>query len=85
MRRTNFTYGQLEKVLRSLGFSSRIVGGVPPALIYDHEETGCSIMVPPFPKDDRMLEYHFATARMMLDQFGIADPEAFDAKLRKAS
>jgi len=32
-----------------------------------------------------MLEHHYATARMMLDQFGIADPEAFEAKLRKAS
>jgi hypothetical protein len=55
--------------------------GQPPAMVYDHPETGCNIMVPPF----LMLEYHFATARMMLDQFGIADFEAFDAKLRKAS
>jgi len=84
MRRTKFTYGQLGKVLRSLGFTSRLVEGNPPALIYDHKDTGCSIMVPPFPKDDLVLERHFATARMMLDQFGIADPEAFDAKLRKA-
>jgi hypothetical protein len=85
MRRVEFTYGQLGTVLRSLGFSSRLVEVDPPALIYDHKQTGCHIMVPPFPIEDLMLEYHFATARMMLDQFGIANPEAFSAKLRKAS
>jgi hypothetical protein len=84
MRRVNFTYGQLDKVLRSLGFTSCLVPVDPPAQVYDHQQTGCHIMVPPFPKEAKMLEYHFATARMMLDQFGIADPEAFDAKLRKA-
>jgi hypothetical protein len=84
MKRMKFTYGQLDKVLRSLGFTGSLVPGDPPAQVYDHPATGCHIMVPPFPKEDRMLEYHFATARMMLDQFGIADPEAFDAKLRKA-
>ena len=85
MNRIDFTFGRLEKVLRSLGFNRRLVGGVPPRQVYDHKETGCHIMVPPFPKKDRMLEYLFATARMILDQFGIADPEAFDAKLRKAA
>ena len=84
MRRTNFTYGQLDKVLRSMGFKGCLVEGDPPAMVYDHPETGCHIMVSPFPKDDLMLEYHFATARFMLDQFGIAEPEAFDAKLKKA-
>jgi len=84
MRRTNFSYGQLEKVLRSLGFKGGPVESDPPAMVYDHPETGCHIMVPAFPKDDLMLEHHFYNARFMLDQFGIADPEAFDAKLRKA-
>jgi hypothetical protein len=84
MKRTNVTYGQLDKVLRSLGFSSRLAPGDPPARVYDHNETGCSIMVPPFPKDDRMLEYHLVTARVMLDEFGIADPTAFAAQLQKA-
>jgi hypothetical protein len=83
MRRMNFTYGQLAEFLFSLGFTSRLIGGVPPALIYDHKETGCSIMVPPFPKEDKMLEYHFANVRMMLDQFGIVERESFDAMIPK--
>jgi hypothetical protein len=84
MKRSEVTYGQLDKVLRSLGFTSRLVEGEPPARVYDHKESGASIMLPPFPEKDRVLEYHLVTARVMLDEQGIADPTAFDAKLRKA-
>jgi hypothetical protein len=84
MNRTDVTYGQLDKVLRSLGFSRRLVKGKPPAIHYHHKETGAFITVPPFPESDRVLEHHLVTARVMLDEFGIADPSAFDAKLRKA-
>jgi hypothetical protein len=84
MKRTDFTYGQLDQALRSLGFTCRLVKGEPPARVYDHKETGASIMVPPFPEGDRVLEHHLITAQVMLDQFGIADPTAFAAKLRKA-
>jgi hypothetical protein len=84
MKRTEVTYGQLDKVLRSLGFTCRLAAGDPPARVYDHKETGASIMMPPFPEDDRVLEYHLVTARVMLDEFGIASPQVFEAKLRKA-
>jgi hypothetical protein len=84
MNRIDVTYGQLDKVLRSLGFTSHLVEGDPPAVVYDHKESGASIMLPPFPPEDRVLEYHLVTARVMLDEFGIANPTAFDAKLRKA-
>ena len=84
MKRTLVTYGQLDKVLRSLGFTCRLVDGHPPARVYDHKETGASIMLPPFPGEDRVLEYHLVTARVMLDEFGIADPTTFAAKLQKA-
>jgi hypothetical protein len=40
--------------------------------------------VPPFPEGDRVLEHHLVTARVMLDKFGIADPEVFATKLQKA-
>jgi hypothetical protein len=84
MKRTEFTYGQLDKVLRSLGFTCRLVNGDPPTRLYDHKKTGASIMMPPFPEDDQVLEFHLVTARVTLDEYGIADPTTFDAKLRKA-
>jgi hypothetical protein len=83
MKRTNVTYGQLDKVLRSLGFSCRVVKSEPPVRLYEHEETGAEISMPPYPHDDRVLEHHLVTARVMLDEFGIAEPKAFAAKLQK--
>jgi hypothetical protein len=84
MKRTDVTYGQLDKALRSLGFSCRLVDVDPPARVYDHKETGASFMLPPFPETDLVLDYHLVGARTLLDLFGVADPIAFDAKLQKA-
>lgn len=84
VKRADVTYGQLDKALRSLGFSCRVVQEEPPALHYEHPETGAFLTVPPFPENDRVWEHHLVTARVMLDEFGIADPTAFDARLRRA-
>ena len=84
MNRTGVTYGQLDKVLRSLGFSCRLVKGDPPARVYEHKETGAYITMPPFPETDFVLDYHLIGARTTVDLFGIADPKVFDRKLQKA-
>jgi hypothetical protein len=84
MTTTELTYGQLDKVLRSLGFSSRLTRGEPPARHYEHKETGAFITVPPFPDNEPMLEHHLVTVQMTLDGFGIADPTAFAAQIQKA-
>jgi len=84
MRRTEFTYGQLDKALRSLGFSCHLEKGEPPARRYVHEETGALVTTPPFPLTDFVLEHHLLIARMAVDQFGVADPKVFDAELQKA-
>jgi hypothetical protein len=84
VKRTDVTYGQLDKVLRSLGFSCRVVKGKPPARHYEHKETGACITLPPFPESDRVLEHHLVTVRVTLDGFGVADPTAFDAELQRA-
>jgi hypothetical protein len=84
MKTTDVTYGQLDKVLRSLGFSCRLDMADPPARVYHHKESGALIMMPPFPEADFVLDYHLVAARATLDRFGIADPKVFDAKLQKA-
>jgi hypothetical protein len=78
------TYGQLEKVLRSLGFTCRPGNNDPPGRIYEHRETGATIRLPAFPETDKVFEHHLAAARGELDNFGIADPAVFTAKLQKA-
>jgi hypothetical protein len=84
MKRTDVTYGQLDKVLRSLGFACRLVTEDPPARVYEHRESGALITTPPFPMDDFVLDYHLVGARTTVNLFGIADPKVFDAKLQKA-
>jgi hypothetical protein len=84
MNNTDVTYGQLDKVLRSLGFSYHLVQGDPPARRYLHEETGALVSIPPFPMNDSALPQYMVAARTVVDLFGIADPTVFDAKVRKA-
>jgi hypothetical protein len=84
MKRSKVTYGQLDKVLRSLGFSCRAAANDPPGRIYEHKQAGAIIILPDFPKSDPVYEHHLVAARMELDNFGIADPSAFAAKLQKA-
>jgi hypothetical protein len=84
MQTTHVTYGQLDQALRALGFTYRLVDRPPATRVYDHKKTGASIMLPLFPGDERVLRYQLVTARIMLDEFGIADPTTFAAKLQKA-
>jgi hypothetical protein len=84
MKRTEVTYGQLDRVLRSLGLSCRLVDGDPPARVYEHRESGARLTIPPFPETDRVLDYHLVAARTTLNLFGIAEPKVFDARLQKA-
>jgi hypothetical protein len=81
--RTEVTYGQLDKVLRSMGFSRRVFEGRGMAVEYKHKESGALITLPLNPDEDFVLDYHLAGVRTMLDGFGVADPSVFDAKLKK--
>jgi hypothetical protein len=83
-RRTDVTYGQLDHVLRSLGFTQRLLKDEPPARVYEHKETGALIMLPMSPEAEKVLDYHLIATRVMLDTNGIADPKIFDAELEKA-
>jgi hypothetical protein len=85
VKRTDITYGQLDRVLRSLGFAYRPLAEDPPQRVYEHKETGALIMMPRFPEGDRVLDYHFVMVRGTLDNFGIADPTAFAAELQKSA
>jgi hypothetical protein len=84
MKGTEVTYGQLDKVLRSLGFSCRPAEHDPPGRIYEHKKSGAVIMLPAFAESDKVFEHHLVAVRLELDNFGLADPTVFAAKLQKA-
>jgi hypothetical protein len=41
-------------------------------------------MLPCFPEQELVLDYHLASVRTTLEGFGIADPKLFDAQLQEA-
>ena len=84
MKRTDVTYGQLDKVLRSLGFSCQPSDNEPPGRIYHHPNSGAMIMLPTFPDSEKVFAYHLITVQGELENFGIADPIALAAKFQKA-
>lgn len=84
MKRTEITYGQLERVLKALGFSCRLLTDDPPAKLYEHKGSGAYLTLPPFPESDYVLDHHLAAAKITLDNFGIADARIFETELQKA-
>jgi len=84
MKKTEVTYGQLDRVLRALGFTCRPGNNDPPGRIYEHPTSGATIMLPAFSDNERVYEHHLVAARLELDDFGIADPTVFADKLQKA-
>ena len=84
MKQTDVTYGQLDRVLRSLGFSCRPAQQEPPGRVYEHKEAGAMILLPALPESEKVYEHHLAAARLELENFGLADPTVFAAKLHKA-
>lgn len=84
MARSEVTYGQLDKALRSLGFNCRMVKLRGEARLYDHPETGARFIFPAVPETDGVLDYHLLGVRTSLDLYGIADASSFDAKLKRA-
>jgi hypothetical protein len=83
MKRTEVTYGQLGKVLRSLGFSCRVLNKEPATRVYEHKESGALITMPPLPMTDFVWEHHPVGARMILDWFGIANPRSSTPNSRR--
>jgi hypothetical protein len=83
VKRSAVTYGQLDELLRSLGFSRHPSRKEPPGRIYEHKKTGAMILLPAVRDGDKVFEYHLVAVRTELDHFGIADPTAFAAKLPK--
>ena len=57
-KRMKVTYGQLDKVLRSLGFTCRTIDLHGPARIYEYEGSDAHIILPPYPLTDRVYAHH---------------------------
>ena len=84
VKKSEVTYGQLDKALRALGFSCRLSTDEPPTRVYQHKTTGSMILLPALPERPRVFAVHLVAVRTELDNFGIVNPTAFAAQLQKA-
>lgn len=84
-RRSDVTYQQLDKVLRSLSFTKRLSKSEPAQIVYEHKASGAIIMIPSLPDTSKVIDFQLIGARVTLDQFGLMDPKEFDAELQRAS
>jgi hypothetical protein len=73
------TYGQLDKMLRALGFAVRVVE--PNNWEYLHGETGALIFLPIFPAEKPVLPRHRAAVRAVLEGYGIAEAADLAARI----
>jgi hypothetical protein len=80
---TEPTYGRLEEVLQSLGFTLRTVE--EHNKIYRHEATGAIVVFPEQPPGDPVLPRHLLAVRSVLQAYCIADPAVLATELQKAS
>lgn len=76
------TYRRLDDVLRSIGFTIRVVDD---ARVYEHSPTGALFVFPQYPLDDPVLPHHLAGVRGSLYWYGFGDPFEQDAKPLPAS
>ena len=80
---TEMTYGRLEEVLHTLGFSPR--GVEEKNKIFMHQPTGALVVFPEFPPENRVLPRHLLAVKSILQAYGIADPAGFATELQRAS
>ena len=80
---TEATYGRMEEVLQTLGFS--LCGVEEKNKVYQHEATGALVVIPEFPAENAVLPRHLLAVKSILQAYGIADAAIFTAELQKAS
>jgi hypothetical protein len=68
---TELTYGRLEQLMRSLGFSVHLLEGE--ARGYQHE-SGARLTLPNLPEQETVLPRHLMAVRTILEAFGIPEP-----------
>jgi hypothetical protein len=76
------TYGRLDEVLRSLGFS--VHEPEQGVRVYKHAGTGAALVLPVLPDRHEVLPHHLVGVRMTLEAFGVADPLELASRLQQA-
>jgi len=77
---TTLTYGQLDEILRTHGFTVHTLEGR--ARIYKHETTEATVILPDSPFADNVLPHHLIVVRTVLHEFDLPEPVGLTLSLR---
>jgi hypothetical protein len=77
------SYGELEAMLRQLGFE--LVPSSGPETVFENSTFDALIVLPPFSAAEPVRPHHLATVRTLVIEKGIADREGFDRLLENGS
>lgn len=80
---SDLNYGELEAVLRQLGFES--VRSTGPQNVFQNAAFDALIVLPPFSAAERVRPHHLTSVRKLVVEKGIADRELFDRLLESRS
>ena len=83
MRDSTVSYGRLDEVLVTLGFSVHVEQGKH--CVYAHEPTGALVTLPDRNRSELVSAAYLAAARKVLSDYGIANELEFASQLQKAS
>jgi hypothetical protein len=81
MTMKTITYGRLDQVLCSHGFTYRMIDR---ARVYKHP-TGALFAIAYYPDSDEVLPSHLDTVRITFKTYGLADPLDLASQLQTAS
>ena len=83
MHETSVSYGQLEKLLLSLGFHVQVEANK--YRLYQHAPTGAVVSLPDRPGTESVSPTHLMAARTTVCDYQIADEMTFYAGLKNAA
>jgi hypothetical protein len=76
MSKPKFKFSSLRRLLSDLGFKEIAVK--KPFIGFEHEESGASIILPPYRSNALVAPHHLVQVRITLDYKGLMDADAFD-------
>ena len=83
MRNPRINFGQLRKLLLSLGFAETITP--KKHTLFAHESSGAEFAMPIYRSNQIVLPHHLIAVRMMLDATGVMESDKFDEAVASAS
>jgi predicted RNA binding protein YcfA (HicA-like mRNA interferase family) len=83
MSKPRITFARLRHLLLDIGFTETVTR--KSHVFFAHQQSGAETALPIYRSNQIVMPHHLATVRIMLDQTGLMDGDAFDDFVASAS